>query len=280
MITPGLAFIAWRHAAWLQNSGPRQVGLERLVEAGLVDAERGRRSTGSPRRCSPGCRARRSARSSPARRPRRRRRRRRWPHAPRRPRRAWPHGSRRPPPPARRSCRDTSITLAPDAAIVAAIALPMPFDAPVTSATLPSNVICMGARLTHGRDRRCSPGAGAAPPPPPPTLPPENPPEKPPPPPEPDDCGAVIVLANERARRRHEQRVADGAAPSAGRGWWPAPDPTRPRRRGRRPMRCTRGARRAATPSRRAGPRSPRGTGGTTRCGWPARTDGAARPAA
>ena len=41
------------------------------------------------------------------------------------------------------SFRELSITDAPASAIPAAIARPIPFDAPVTSATLPSNVTCM-----------------------------------------------------------------------------------------------------------------------------------------
>ena len=43
------------------------------------------------------------------------------------------------------SLRDDSITLAPAAAYEAAIARPIPFEAPVTSATFPSSEICMGA---------------------------------------------------------------------------------------------------------------------------------------
>lgn len=38
---------------------------------------------------------------------------------------------------------DVSITFAPAADMVAAMAFPIPRDAPVTSATLPSNEICM-----------------------------------------------------------------------------------------------------------------------------------------
>ena len=50
--------------------------------------------------------------------------------------------------------RDMSITRAPLADSVAAIALPMPFEAPVTSATLPSNLMSMGGDSTArgGRD--------------------------------------------------------------------------------------------------------------------------------
>ena len=48
----------------------------------------------------------------------------------------------------RASClRDESITFAPDAARVAAMARPMPFEAPVTSATRPSRSICMRANV-------------------------------------------------------------------------------------------------------------------------------------
>src|SRR5262245_23822558 len=56
------------------------------------------------------------------------------------------------------SClRDDSITDAPAPAYAAAMALPMPRLAPVTSATLPSSVICMGgeasARTVDGMNR-------------------------------------------------------------------------------------------------------------------------------
>jgi hypothetical protein len=45
--------------------------------------------------------------------------------------------------------RDVSITFAPAAAIDAAIALPIPRDAPVTSATFPSNEICMPPNIVR-----------------------------------------------------------------------------------------------------------------------------------
>ena len=61
--------------------------------------------------------------------------------------------ARRPSPPhlgrrglrARPACATTSITGAPDAAYAAAMARPIPCDAPVTSATFPSSRISMSA---------------------------------------------------------------------------------------------------------------------------------------
>ncbi len=64
------------------------------------------------------------------------------------------------------SClRELIMTLAPDAANCAAIALPMPFDAPVTSAVLPASEISMACERNRpaavqlgselGRFRRC-----------------------------------------------------------------------------------------------------------------------------
>jgi len=49
------------------------------------------------------------------------------------------------------SLREVSITFAPDATIVAAMARPMPFDAPVTRATLPFSEISMGAHVSQRR---------------------------------------------------------------------------------------------------------------------------------
>ena len=98
------------------------------------------------RRCSPGCRARRTARRWRPRRPRPARGRRRWPRTRRRspPVPAGAISSR--PPRARRPCATTSITDAPPAAAyAAAMALPMPRDAPVTSATFPSSRSSMAA---------------------------------------------------------------------------------------------------------------------------------------
>ena len=53
-----------------------------------------------------------------------------------------------------------SVSFAPDAAIVAAMAFTMPRDAHVTSATLPSNEICIAAdatRVTSDRSGRSTP---------------------------------------------------------------------------------------------------------------------------
>ncbi len=57
--------------------------------------------------------------------------------------------------------RETSITLAPDDASVAAIALPIPFDAPVTNATLPSRRISMTGE-GNGRGQVVAIGATVA----------------------------------------------------------------------------------------------------------------------
>src|SRR5436190_9067026 len=53
------------------------------------------------------------------------------------------------------------MTRAPDAANDAAMALPMPFDAPVTSATFPSSEISMSGDLNRPRPPRCRSAGGA-----------------------------------------------------------------------------------------------------------------------
>ena len=58
------------------------------------------------------------------------------------------------------SLREVSITFAPDADIVDAMALPIPLDAPVTSATLPSNEISMNADVSAMRHHQAVRAAG------------------------------------------------------------------------------------------------------------------------
>ena len=63
------------------------------------------------------------------------------------------------------SClRELIITLAPDAANCAAIALPMPFDAPVTSAVLPASEISIGCERNRAGGGQLGSELGSAPP--------------------------------------------------------------------------------------------------------------------
>ena len=155
-ITPGWSFIARSHAAWHQNTGPRRLTWKVLSKRpsstaivgpmyGLVAALLTRMSN-APKRSRVACTHARAAAVSPA---------------------LAANTAVSPLISAAAasswSClRDDSITFAPAAANEAAMAFPMPFEAPVTSATFPSSEISMrrtlvnvGVRLVVRGNVRC-----------------------------------------------------------------------------------------------------------------------------